>query len=121
MCDKIAPQTGGFRGDTLVLPMFPRLFHKRSTELKAEKDDVSETLRTLIDARFDRIEQKQRALEREWSDVYDKIMLLYDRTRKRIAASKKAAEREQPTETIPTPPLTRDGVLRMHLDQNGSN
>lgn len=101
--------------------MFPRLFHRRSTETQEDKEAISKALRTLIDARFDRLEEKQRAIEREWSDVYDKIMLLYDRTRKRIAASKKASEREEPTQPIQTPALTRDGVLRMHLEQNGSN
>ena len=100
--------------------MFPRLFHKVSTENPQDKEDISKALRTLIDTRFDRIEAKQREIEREWSDVYDKIMLLYDRTRKRIAASKKAAGDEIVTEAIPDPPMTREDVLRAFDAQNGA-
>lgn len=99
--------------------MFPRLFHRASSKAEAEKEYVTETLKTLIDARFDRLEAKVREIEREWSDVYDKIMLLYDRTRKRIAASKKAAEATEPTEPIPAPTWTRESVLRAFDEQNG--
>jgi len=99
--------------------MFPRLFHKQSTAKSPEDTVVTETLRTLIDARFDRLEEKVRSVEREWSDVYDKIMLLYDRTRKRIAASKKAAGEETPIEAVQTIPLTRDDILRQYERQNG--
>jgi len=99
--------------------MFPQLFRRQSTGKSKEKNDVTETLRTLIDARFDRLEANQKALEREWADVYDKIMLLYDRTRKRIAASKKAASEETPTEQPPALPLTREDILRAYLAQNG--
>ncbi len=101
--------------------MFPQLFHKRSTGKSREKDDLRETVRTLIEARFDRLEEKQRSLEREWADCYDKIMLLYDRTRKRIAASKKAAGEETTIEPTPTPELTRDSILRAYMAQNGGN
>lgn len=72
--------------------MFPQLFHRLSTKKSQEKNDVTETFRTLIDSRFNLIEEKMARFEREWSDVYDKIMLLYDRTRKRIAAQKKLSE-----------------------------
>jgi len=99
--------------------MFPRLFHKQSTESSKEKNDIHETVRTLIEARFDRLEEKQRMLEREWADCYDKIMLLYDRTRKRIAASKKAATEETPIEQPPAQPLTRNDILRLYEQQNG--
>ena len=112
---------GGFGGIEVILLMFPHLFHKRSTEKRQEKADISETLRTLIDARFDRIEQKVKAIELEWADVYDKIMLLYDRTRKRIKASQKAASEEQPSEQPPVsiPPISRDDVLRAWMETNG--
>jgi len=99
--------------------MFPRLFHKQSTAKSAEDTVVTETLRTLIDARFDRLEEKVRTVEREWADVYDKIMLLYDRTRKRIAASKKALGEQTTIEAAPAPPLTRDDILRLYEHQNG--
>ena len=101
--------------------MFPQLFHRKSTEKPTEKAELPETVRTLIDARFDRLEEKIRCVEREWSDVYDKIMLLYDRTRKRIAASKKAAEDEKPPEPILEVPLTREDILRRYLAQNGAD
>lgn len=97
--------------------MFPHLFHRQSTAKKVDEVAINETLRTLIDARFDRLEEKVRAVEREWSDVYDKIMLLYDRTRKRIAASKKAAGDDQPDTPPPasTPVVqSRDDLLRLY-------
>lgn len=100
--------------------MFPQLFHRRSTAKSKEKDDVQETLRTLIDARFDRLESKVKEIEREWADVYDKIMLLYDRTRKRIAASKKAAGEETTIEPTQTLPVTREDILRAYIAQNGA-
>lgn len=100
--------------------MFPRLFHKRSTTQSTEKQDITETVKVLIDARFDRLEQKQKALELEWADVYDKIMLLYDRTRKRIAASKKASGEEQTIEPVQTLPLTHEDILRTYNAQNGA-
>ena len=101
--------------------MFPQLFQRRSTGKRQEKADVNETLRTLIDARFDRIESKVKAIELEWADVYDKIMLLYDRTRKRIKAAQKAAGEEQPSEQPPVSinPPTRDDVLRAWMETNG--
>ena len=99
--------------------MFPQLFHRQSTKKTKEQEYVSETLRTLIDARFDRLEQNMKAMELEWADVYDKIMLLYDRTRKRIAASKKAAGEETHTEQSPALPLTREDILRAYIAQNG--
>jgi len=99
--------------------MFPRLFHKRSTKEPEEQSVITETVRTLIDARFNLLEEKVRTVEREWADVYDKIMLLYDRTRKRIAASKKAAGEETTIEPAQTVPLTREDILRRYNEQNG--
>ena len=97
---------------------FQQLFHRLSTKRKAEKDDVTKTLRSLIDARFDRLEQNQRTLELEWADVYDKLMLLYDRTRKRISSAKKAAEEKEPV-TLPTAPISRQEVLASFLRSQG--
>ncbi len=74
------------------------MFQLFSRKKNKEKDDVTETFKTLILAKIDRLEEKERRLETEWSDVYDKLMLLYDRTRKRIAAQKKHAE-EAPQST----------------------
>ena len=68
--------------------MFPGFSRKKKPEII----DVTETFKTLILAKIDRLEEKHRRLETEWSDVYDKLMLLYDRTRKRIQAQKKQAE-----------------------------
>lgn len=100
--------------------MFPRLFHRRSTNKSQEEIDVTETFKTLILAKIDRLEQKHHALETEWADVYDKIMLLYDRTRKRIQAAKKAAGEEEPVTPAPVPqPVvqTRDDLLRLYDEQ----
>jgi len=99
--------------------MFPNLFRRLSTGQTKENNAVTETVRTLIDARFDRLEEKVRCVEREWADVYDKIMLLYDRTRKRIAAAKKASNDETTIEPVQTIPLTRDDILRRYEQQNG--
>lgn len=68
------------------------MFQLFSRKKKSEIIDVTETFKTLILAKIDRLEEKHRRIETEWSDVYDKIMLLYDRTRKRIQQQKKAAE-----------------------------
>lgn len=99
---------------------FQHLFHKRSTVRAKEKADINETVRTLIDARFDRLEAKMKAIELEWSDVYDKIMLLYDRTRKRIQSAKKASDEEKPIQRELTPPRTREDLLRAYDAQNGA-
>ena len=100
--------------------MFPQLFHKRSTAKKREKDDVQETFRTLIDARFDRLESNFRLLKQEWEDAYEKLSLLYDRSRKRLKAIEKASDKEKPIVPIPTSPLTRDDLIRSYIDQNGA-
>lgn len=100
--------------------MFPRLFHKRSTAKAVEKADINETLRTLIDARFDRIEAKVKSIELEWADVYDKIMLLYDRTRKRLKVLQKASEGEEPSQPVPVP-QTREDVLSAWRQMNGES
>jgi hypothetical protein len=99
---------------------FPHLFHRRSTGKKREKDDVQETFRTLIDARFDRLESNFRLLKQEWEDAYEKLSLLYDRSRKRLQAIQKASKQEETIEPVPTPQLTRDGLLRAFDRQNGA-
>lgn len=68
------------------------MFRLLSRKRIEEKNDATETFKTLILAKIDRLEEKHRRIETEWSDVYDKIMLLYDRTRKRIQQQKKAVE-----------------------------
>lgn len=80
--------------------MFQLLSRKKKTDLI----DVTETFKTLILAKIDRLEEKHRRIETEWSDVYDKLMLLYDRTRKRISKQKKDAE-ELPDVTNGTEPV----------------
>lgn len=82
---------------------------------------MGKAFRTLIDARFDRLEQNIKGLETEWSDVYDKMMLLYDRTRKRIAAAKKASDVVDVPEPAQAIPQTRDDVLRAFLARNGGD
>lgn len=113
----------GFGEIEVFESMFPRLFHKRSTENTQEKADVTAAFKTLIDARFDRLEQNNQALRTEWADVYDKIMLLYDRTRKRIAVQKKlekADDDTQPDPATPTLPTTREDLLRAYDARNGA-
>jgi len=98
--------------------MFPQWFHRLSTGKTPEKDDLTETVRTLIDARFDRIESQVRTIKQEWLDCHDKLMLLYDRTRKRIKVEEKARGATEEIETAPAP-LTRDGILSSYIRQNG--
>jgi len=101
--------------------MFTQLFHKLSTKRSNDKSDVNETVRTLIDARIDRLESSFALLRTEWAEVYDKVMHLHERTRKRIKAAEK---REEPQEPIvqPTPlPMTRSEVLRQYIGQNGES
>ena len=98
---------------------FPRLFHKRSTAKSQDKADVSETFRTLIDARFDRLESNFRLLKQEWEDAYEKLSLLYDRSRKRLKAIQKASGEEPTIESAPTLPVTREDILRAYRAQNG--
>lgn len=99
---------------------FPHLFHKRSTAKTREKDDVAETFRTLIDARFDRLESNFRLLKQEWEDAYEKLSLLYDRSRKRLQAIQKASGEEKPIVEVSTPPITREDILRAYNAQNGA-
>jgi len=120
MCDKIAPQTGGFRGGTLFLMGFQHIFHRRSENKAREKADVTETFKTLIDARFDRLESNFALLKAEWHDTHEKLTLLYDRNRKRLQAIQKASHDDPPTEPAPTPPLTQDDVLQAYLRRNGA-
>ena len=98
--------------------MFRLLSRKKDKELI----DVTETFKTLILAKIDRLEEKHRRIETEWSDVYDKMMLLYDRTRKRIASQKKQSE--EPPELVngTEPVLTLESpeeVLREWTRQQG--
>ena len=119
MCDKIAPQTGGFRGDTRFYMAFPYLFHRRSTEKPKENDDVLKTFRTLIDARFDRLESNFQLLRREWADANEKLMLLYDRSRKRLKAIEEAEGAKKTIEATPEPVLSRQDILKAYIRQNG--
>lgn len=99
--------------------MIPQLFRRLSTRKQEDKDDMTRAFKTLIDARFDRLEANFKSLNTEWSDVYDKMMLLYDRTRKRIKAAEKAAGEDMPVAAIQTPIASREDVLRAYLSQNG--
>jgi len=100
------------------------VFQLLSRKKKPDIIDVTETFKTLILAKIDRLEEKHRRIETEWSDVYDKIMLLYDRTRKRIQQQKKASE-DAPESTNgldPAPTLqTNDDVLTEWRRQQGDN
>jgi len=98
---------------------FQHLFHRRSTTKVREKADVTETYKTLIDARFDRLEQGFALLKAEWNDTYEKISLLYDRNRKRLQAIDKATSKETPSEPTQTIQPSRDDVLRAYMGQNG--
>jgi len=99
---------------------FQHLFHRLSTGRAREKDDVAETFRTLIEARFDRLESNFALLRTEWQDTHEKLTLLYDRNRKRLQAIQKASPDENASEPAPTPPLTQDEVLQAYLRQNGA-
>ena len=99
--------------------MFPQLFRRESSKDKAEINDVNETFRTLMDARFDRLEQNFTALRTEWADTYDKIMHLYDRSRKRIKAAEVPSSEEKTIVPVPTPTEQREMVLRAFQEING--
>ncbi len=99
---------------------FQHLFHRRSTAKKKERADVTETYKTLIDTRFDRLESNFQLLRTEWADVHEKIMLLYDRNRKRLQAIEKASGKEIVSEPTPAPPVTRDDILKAYTRQNGA-
>jgi len=98
---------------------FQHLFHRRSTKKTKERSDVTETYKTLIDSRIDRLESNFQLLRTEWADSYEKLMLLYDRNRKRL----KAMENASPAPNVPEPAqaieLTREGILRAYTAQNG--
>ena len=98
---------------------FQHLFHKFSTGRAREKEDVAKTFKTLIDARFDRLESNFQLLRREWADANEKLMLLYDRSRKRLQAVQKATDKKESIEPAPALPLTNDEVLAAYLRQNG--
>lgn len=98
---------------------FQHLFLRRSTAKAKEKDDVTETSKVLIDARFDRLESNFQLLRNEWADSHEKLMLLYDRTRKRLEAIKKASGDNPTIEAVPALPQTREDILRSYLAQNG--
>jgi len=99
---------------------FQHLFHRRSVKSAREKADVTETYKTLIDARFDRLESNFQLLRREWADANEKLMLLYDRSRKRLQTIQKASDAQEHTEPTPAPPLTQDEVLAAYMRQNGA-
>ncbi len=98
---------------------FQHLFRRGSTGKSQDKADVTETYKTLIDARFDRLESNFQLLRTEWADVHEKIMLLYDRNRKRLQAIEKASGGKETIEAAPTPTLTREDILRAYRAQNG--
>jgi len=98
---------------------FQHLFHRRSTDKAREKADVTETFKTLIDARFDRLESNFQLLRREWADANEKLMLLYDRSRKRLQAIQKASQEEIAPQAESHTPLTQDEVLQAYMRQNG--
>lgn len=98
---------------------FPYLFHRRSTGKSEEKEVVTETFKTLMEARFDRLESNFQLLRNEWADTHEKLMLLYDRSRKRIKAAEKAAEGDEPSEQVLALP-TREDVLREWKARNGA-
>jgi len=98
---------------------FQDLFHKRSTTKPKEKTDVTETYKTLIDSRIDRLESNFQLLRSEWNDTYEKISLLYDRNRKRLQAIEKASSKEIVSEPDQPIELTRENVLRAYIGQNG--
>lgn len=79
---------------------------------------MSATLKTLMEARFDRLEQNFTNLRTEWADVYDKVMLLYDRTRKRIKVQEKLSEDDHMSDPV-TAIQTRSDVLRAYIRMNG--
>jgi len=99
---------------------FQHLFHRSSTAKAREKADVTETYKTLIDARFDRLESNFQLLRREWADANEKLMLLYDRSRKRLQVIQKASDAQDASEPTPAPPLTQDEVLQAYLSRNGA-
>jgi len=99
---------------------FQDLFHRQSTATTKEKADVTETYKTLIDSRIDRLESNFALLKAEWNDTYEKISLLYDRNRKRLKAIEKASDKEEPIVTAPSPPRTREDLLRAYDAQNGA-
>lgn len=97
---------------------FQHLFHKRSTKKQQEKSDVTETYKTLIDSRMDRLESNYQLLRSEWNDTYEKISLLYDRNRKRLKLIEKAGEGEKTPDPVQTP-ITRDDILTRYRQMNG--
>ena len=92
--------------------MFPHLFPQWSSKSKQETTDVTETVRTLIDARIDRLEQNFDSLRLEQKDMLDKVLHLYDRTRKRVKKAEDPPEEEKHTEPILSPTEQREAVLR---------
>lgn len=97
---------------------FQHLFRRLSTGKQQESKDVTETYKTLIDSRMDRLESNYQLLRSEWNDTYEKIALLYDRNRKRLKLIEKASGDEKPPEPAPTI-LTRADILRQYRQANG--
>jgi len=98
---------------------FQDIFHSRSKRSAREKADTTETFKTLVDARFDRLESNFALLKAEWLDTHEKMTLLYDRNRKRLKALQTASQPIDVPEPTPAPPQTADEVLRAYLRQNG--
>ena len=98
---------------------FPYVFHRRSSKTEQEKADVNETFRTLMEARFDRLENNFAALRTQWADSNDKLMHLYDRIRKRVKVTEKTPEDEKPVVPAMTPQDERDLVLQSFKSING--
>ena len=111
---------GGFGGIEDDLLGFQHLFHRRSTRKAQEKHDVTETYKTLIDARIDRLESNFQLLRTEWADSYEKLSLLYDRNRKRLKAMEKVSDGDLSPDPPPAIQTTREDVLRAYLGQNGT-
>ncbi len=110
---------GGFGGIEQFVMGFQHLFHRHSTGKQKEKADVTETYKTLIDSRIDRLESNFALLKSEWNDTYEKISLLYDRNRKRLKAMEVAARKEEPIVPTQTIPRTREELLQAYTAQNG--
>lgn len=119
MCDKIAARQGGLGGLEAFYMGFQHLFRRLSTARPKEAADITETFKTLIDSRIDRLESNFVLLRAEWNDTYEKISLLYDRNRKRLKAIEKASEGEETIEPAQGLLETGDDVLRLYTAQNG--
>lgn len=82
---------------------------------------MSTTVKTLIEARIDRLESNFALLRLEWNESMDKMALLYDRTRKRIKVEEKARDAQNVSDPTPDPeiPQSRDDILNKWKRDNG--